>query len=290
MLKFRLITLISIIMALTASGMDKHKQAEKTGILLVSFGTSYTNAQVALDHIDLQVKEVFPGIEVRWAFTSIIVRNILKKRRRMIDSPAEALARMGADGFTKIAVQSLHVIPGEEFENLQKTVNAFNQIPKSSQKIVLGKPLLYRHGDIVETCTALQTILPAEREPTDAIVWMGHGTAHPSNIFYPGVQYYLWQQSPLLFLGTVEGYPGLDEIISGLKAKEVKTVWLQPFMSVAGDHAQNDMAGDKPDSWKSHLEAAGFMVKPVLKGLAEFDAIDAIWIRHLKEVVDELEK
>ena len=154
---------------------------------------------------------------------------------------------------------------------------------------MLGKPLLYHHEDIVETCEALYSIFPKERKSSDAIVLMGHGTAHQSNIYYPGVQYYLWQQSPLIFLGTVEGYPGLNEVILGLKEKKVKTIWLQPFMSVAGDHAQNDMAGDEPDSWKSQLEAAGFTVKPVLKGLAEFEDIDTIWIKHLKEIMNELE-
>lgn len=270
--------------------MDKTKQDEKTGILLVSFGTSYANAQSAFDHIDAQVKKTFPGVEVRWAFTSNIIRNILKKRGQTIDSPAEALARMGADGFTRIAVQSLHIIPGKEFEDLEKTVNSFNHIPGNAEKILLGKPLLYHHEDIVETCAALRSILPAGRISSDAVVLMGHGTAHASNIYYPGVQYYLWQQLPLLFLGTVEGYPGLKEIISELEERKVKTIWLMPFMSVAGDHVQNDMAGDEPDSWKSQLEAAGFTVNPILKGLAEYDAIDAIWINHLKEVVDELEK
>lgn len=119
---------------------------------------------------------------------------------------------------------------------------------------------------------------------------MGHGSAHQSTIYYPGVQHYLRQQSQLIFLGTVEGYPGLDEIIAELKEKMVKTIWLQPFMSVAGDHAQHDMAGAEPESWKSQPEADGFTVKPLLKGLAEFDPIDAIWIKHLKEVVNELEK
>ncbi len=288
-MKIKIIAIAIFLINLTASGMREHKQVEKTGILLVSFGTSYANAQSALDHIDVQIKEEFPGIEVRWAFTSNKIRNILKKRGRTIDSPAEALAKMGADGFAKIAVQSLHVIPGEEFENLVKTVSAFNHIPKNTQKIVLGKPLLYQHGDIVETCKALHTILPEERKSTDAVVLMGHGTSHQSNIYYPGLQYYLWQQSPLVFLGTVEGYPSLDEVILELKKQNTKTVWLQPFMSVAGDHAQNDMVGNEPDSWKSQLETAGFTVKPVLKGLAEFDAINAIWIKHLKATMNELE-
>ncbi len=287
-MKINLLIVLVLLFNLNTTGMNKTKQEEKTGILLVSFGTSYANAQTALDHIGEQVRKTFPGIEVRWAFTSNIIRNTLKTKGRSVDSPAEALAKMGADGFTKIAVQSLHVIPGEEFEDLQKTVAAFNHIPKNAQKVVLGKPLLYRHEDITETCAALRTILPADRAPGDAIVMMGHGTSHESNIYYPGLQYYLWQQSPLLFLGTVEGYPGLKEIIAELKAEKVKTVWLMPFMSVAGDHAQNDMAGDSPGSWKSQLKNAGFTVKPIIKGLGEYDAVDAIWINHLKEVIDEL--
>ncbi len=289
-MKINLILFVTLFVTLTATAMDKAKQEEKTGILLVSFGTSYADAQSALDRIDEQVKAAFPGVEVRWAFTSNIIRHILKDRGRAIESPAEALARMGADGFTQIAVQSLHVIPGEEYENLEKTVAAFNQVPKNARKIVLGKPLLFSHDDIAEACAAIETILPAERASRDAVVLMGHGTPHPSNIYYPGVQYYLWQRSPLLFLGTVEGYPALEEIIPKLKEQKVKTVWLMPFMSVAGDHAQNDMAGGEPGSWKSQLETAGFTVKPILKGLAEYQVIDAIWIKHLKEVVNELEK
>lgn len=262
---------------------------DKTGILLVSFGTSYPDAQVALDHVDREVKKTFPGIEIRWAFTSAIIRNKLKKQGRYVDSPAEALAKMGSEGFTRIAVQSLHIIPGEEYENLQKTVDAFNQIPKNARTIRLGKPLLYRHEDIAAVCDVLEAILPAERAPGDAVVLMGHGTSHLSNIYYPGVQYYLREKSPLYFLATVEGYPGLNELFPKLKEQQVKTVWLVPFLSVAGDHAQNDMAGDEPESWKSQLEAAGYTVKPVLKGLAEYDEMVNIWVNHLKEVLYEPE-
>ncbi len=283
-----IVTITLLFFCLATTVMAHTKQEKGTGILLVSFGSSYPTAQASFDHINELVKETFPGIEVRWAFTSNIIRKKLKERGQKIDSPAEALAKMGADGFTKIAVQSLHVIPGEEYKELLQTVEAFNLIPKNAKKIVLGKPLLYYHNDIKKACTAIQSILPAKIKASEAMVFMGHGTAHPSNIFYPGLQYYLWQQSPNIFIGTVEGYPGLKEVIAGLKAKKTKKVWLQPFMSVAGDHALNDMTGDDSDSWKSQLEAAGFDVHPILKGLGEFDAIDAIWIRHLEEIFNDL--
>jgi len=258
---------------------------EKTGILLVSFGTSYPEAQVALDHVGQKVKNAFPGIEVRWAFTSKIIRKKLEKQGRHVDSPAGALSKMGDEGFTKVAVQSLHVIPGKEYENLKKTVAAFCQIPKGIRSLKLGKPLLYDHEDIIEVCRQLETILPGECRPEDAVVFMGHGTSHHSNIYYPGLQYYLWQQSSRYFLVTVEGYPELKDLLPQLKEQKIRTIWLIPFMTVAGDHAHKDMTGDGPDSWKSQLEAAGYEVKPVMEGMAEYDQIIAVWINHLKEVL-----
>ena len=121
----------------------------------------------------------------------------------------------------KSLVQSLHIIPGEEFENLKKTVCSIQSNPKECKENRTGENrYLYHHEDIVEVCKALQSVFPAERKATDAVVLMGHGTSHESNIYYPGLQYYLWQQSPLIFLGTVEGYPGLEEIISMLKEKK----------------------------------------------------------------------
>ena len=293
-MKFSLIklTVVSLLLAgvVTNKSMAKNRiTSEKTGILLVSFGTSYPEAQGALDHIESQVGKAFPETEIHWAFTSKIIRKKLREKGHYVDSPAEALAKMGDEGFTKVAVQSLHVIPGEEYENLQKTVNAFKHIPKGVNSLALGKPLLYKHEDIAAVCRELEKTFPQGRGAKDAIVLMGHGTNHPSNIFYPGVQYYLWQQSPHYFLATVEGYPSLDDVLPKLKKQQMKTVWLIPFMSVAGDHARNDMAGEEPDSWKSVLEAEGYEVKIVMQGLAEYDELVNIWINHLKEALDELE-
>lgn len=280
---------LSIVLMLTVITESMAKtNTEKTGILLVSFGTSYAEAQVALDNIDEEVKKNFPEIEVRWAFTSNIIRRKLAKQGRHVDSPAEAIAKMGNDGFTKLAVQSLHIIPGVEYESLKKTVDAFNQIPKGVKQLALGKSLLYEHDNIKELCSKLERGFPTTRLD-DAIVLMGHGTFHQSNIYYPGVQYYLWQLSTRYFMGTVEGYPNLDDVLFSLKKQKIKRIWLMPFMSVAGDHARNDMAGDDADSWKSILEAEGYEVKPLLKGLAEQDDIVNIWINHLKDALYELE-
>jgi sirohydrochlorin cobaltochelatase len=291
MRKLRFIQLLLFfIMTINLNVMSQQKNQSKTGILLVTFGTSYANAQVALDHIDQKVKEAFPGMEVRWAFTSAIIRNKLKKQGKYIDSPAEALAKMGSEGFTSIAVQSLHVIPGKEFEDLKETVEAFRLIPKSTQSILLSKPLLYLSDDLKAVTETLDSILLANKKSNEAALWMGHGTHHPSDTYYAAMQYHLWQKSPLYFLATVEGCPALNEVLPKLKANKVKTVWLMPFMTVAGDHAQNDMTGNEPESWESQLKKAGVEVKVIMKGLAEYDQIVNIWINHLKETFNELEK
>ncbi len=287
-IKIIVISLMSIVSPQLLFSHPKD-EIQKTGILLVTFGTSYTNAQLAFDNIEEEVKKTFPGIEVRWAYTSNFIRKKLKKQGQDIDSPAEALARFAADGYTYIAVQSLHVIPGEEYENLRKTVDAFNQMPKNAELTMLCEPLLYHHEDMDMAAQAIKSIITANIEKDEAVVFMGHGTHHQSNVYYAGFQYYLNQYSKNWLLGTVEGYPELKEIIAELKAQKIKTVCLMPFMSVAGDHVQNDMAGNEEDSWKSQLESEGFNVNITLKGLAEYDEIVQIWIKHLQKVMKELE-
>lgn len=267
------------------SGKDLKK---KQGILLVTFGTSYADAQLAFENIEDRVEKAFPGVSIRWAYTSKMIRKKLAKSGQIIDSPAEALAKMGEDGFTDVAVQSLHIIPGEEYENLEKTVAAFNGMPKGTERVLLGKPLLFSHQDNENLASIIDDKFEDEVSKKTALVMMGHGTHHQANIYYPGFQYYLNQRSDRYFLGTVEGFPELSEVVKRFKDSSIKRVVLTPFMSVAGDHAQNDMAGDDSDSWKSILEKEGFKVKIVQKGLAEYDQVVDIWVEHLKEVYYKL--
>lgn len=264
------------------------KMEQKKGILLVTFGTSYPEARVAFDNIEQEVKVDFPNTEVRWAFTSKIIRKILKKRGEQIDSPTEALAKMGENGFTHVAVQSLHVIPGEEYENLKLTVEAFNKMPKGIQVCALGKPLLFSDSDNKKLAAFIHSEYSKKTTKQSAVIFMGHGTHHASNIYYPGFQYYLSQKSDHFFVGTVEGFPSLESIIPQLKQAGIKKAVLTPFMSVAGDHARNDMAGNENDSWKSVLKKEDFEVECILKGLAEYDKVVDIWVEHLKEVYNQL--
>ena len=261
----------------------------KKGILLVAFGTSVPEARIAFKNIDQKVKAAFPGWEVRWAYTSKIIRKKLAKEGQMLDAPAVALAKMQDDGFTHIAVQSLHTIPGEEYSDLSRTVAAFAHLPEGIEKIMLGRPLLYGYEDMVKAVDAMTADFPKERKKGEAMVLMGHGTPHAANVYYPGMQYYFWAKDPLVFVGTVEGSPSVEDVLAALKKQGVKKVWLMPFMAVAGDHARNDMAGPEEDSWKSILTKAGFECAAVLKGTAEFDNIAALWVDHLKIVVAHLD-
>lgn len=263
-----------------ASGDHGHRAEKKVGILLVAFGSSEASAQVSFDNIDKKVRATYPDIPVRWAYTSHIIRAKLAKQGKQLDSPAVALAKMQDEKFTHVAVQSLHTIGGEEYHDLRRTVGAFSQMG-GFEKIILGYPLMSTQEDMQRCVNAILKTIPNDRKAKEAIVLMGHGTPHPSNAFYAALMFQLQLKDPNIFVGTVEGYPGIDLITDLLKQKKIKKVYLMPFMSVAGDHAKNDMAGDEDDSWKSILSTAGFKCETILKGTAEYDDFIDIWVDHV---------
>jgi len=264
------------------AGGHGEKKPMKKGILLVAFGTSIPEAQVSFTNIEQKVKQAFPDVPIRWAYTSKIIRNKLAKEGKHLDSVAMALARMMDEDFTHVAVQSLHTIGGEEFHDLLRTVQAFRDMGGGFKRVPVGYPLLATEEDMVRVAEAMLGHIPKERKKEEAVVLMGHGTPHPSNAFYAALMFHFQQKDPNVLVGTVEGAPTIDDIKAMLVAKEIKRAYLMPFMSVAGDHAINDMAGDEEDSWKSILTQAGITCVPVIKGTAEYDDIVEIWVDHLK--------
>lgn len=286
----RLLPLILVLCLLSLPAWAGHTKeaAAKPGILLVTFGTSVAGADSGYGQVEKLVREAFPGVEVRWAYTSRIIRHKLAKSGKVLDSPAQALARMGDEGFTAVAVQSLHMIPGEEFDDVKAVARAMAGLPECPARVVVGGPLLVTSADVAQAARAMLDSLPRERAKDDAVLFMGHGTPHPANAFYAAMQLEFWKTDPNTFIATVEGSPTLDEVLARLKAKGLKKAYLVPFMSVAGDHAMNDMAGDEPDSWKSILTKAGIACVPVLKGAAQIDAVDRIWLEHLRQAMGEL--
>jgi len=257
-----------------------------TAILLVAFGSSVPEARDSLRRIEGKTREAFPGTELRWAYTSNVLRQKLAQEGLDMPSVDEALEALLKAGFSRVAVQSLHIVPGEEFH---KTVIAVGANKAKFERLALGQPLMASPQDLERLAEVLPTCLPAERQASETVLFMGHGTRHPAGVFYPALQYYLVRKHKNVFLATVEGAPSLDDALPMLKSAGSTTVWLAPLMSVAGDHAQNDMAGAKDDSWVNVLARAGLKAKPVMRGLAQCDRIVDIWIEHLREALNSMD-
>lgn len=288
----RVIALAILCLGLAAPGQageDKKPAATKRGILLVAFGTSVPEAVTAIDSLKSQAEAAFPGVPVRMAYSSKIIRDKIAGEGRVKRAPAQALADMAAEGFTEVAVQSLHAIPGKEFHDIAATARAMEGLPKGIRKISLGLPLLSTPHDIKAAAGAIVASLPKHGRG-EAFVLMGHGTEHPANAVYAALQLALWRLDGSVFIATVEDTPGIDEIIPDLKRLGARTVHLVPLMSVAGDHARNDMAGPEADSWASKLKAAGFVPKADLTGLGSRPAVSRLWIEHLKDAVKGLDE
>ncbi len=254
----------------------------KKGILVVSFGTSYkATREKCIDNIENRIKNSFSEYIVRRAFTSNIIIKKLKEIDDIeIDKPYEALMKMIDEGIKDIIVQPLHVIPGFEYSKIEKSVSRANHIDGVS--IRLGMPLLNNIESYDEMIEAVEFQFP-ELNDDEGIVLMGHGTEHFANAAYSLLQRRINEKRNNVYIATVEGYPELEDIISELKLK-CKKLFLIPLMIVAGDHAQNDMAGDEKDSWKSILESEGISVECMLNGLGENEKVANIFINRIKEI------
>jgi sirohydrochlorin cobaltochelatase len=267
------------------SELKNKKPKSRKGILVVSFGTTYEETRKnTIEAIEERIAEIFNDYEIRSAFTSSIIRRILKKRDSIIAlSPEEALQKMYDDGFTEIIVQSLHLLPGEEYhEKIIKTVKAYEGVFK---KIVVGRPVLSIDKDYDAVIDAIKKQVPPLEE-NQSVVLMGHGSHHPANACYSFLQLKLIDEIPNVFIGNVEGYPTLEDILPKLTRNGIEEIILMPFMLVAGVHARTDMAGDGDDSWKNILQKKGFTVKTYTKGLGENLAFQDIYIRHIKDSIN----
>jgi len=268
-----------------ASTSDDSTNVVKKGILVTCFGTSYTDTrEVCIESVVKDIDKAFPDYEVRLAFTAqFIIDKVAKRDNIKFDNPEEALTKMKEEGFTEVIVQPLHIIPGAEYSDLKDVVEEFND--GSFKKLALGEPVLAGIEDYRIAVDALKTQLP-ETSEKETVVVMGHGTEHYANACYPCLQSVINDKGLNVIVGTVEGYPSLDDVIVKLKKQKIKEVTLMPFMVVAGDHAQNDMAGDEKDSWKSILKKEGFIVNTYMHGLGENQAFHEIYINHVQKAIE----
>ena len=288
-----IIAVLSMSMLLTGCGEKKDsgnaKASSDKEILIVSFGTSYSNSRhVTIGAIEDAIREAYPDYQVRRAFTAQIIIDKLKKEENIeIDNVKQALDRAVANGVKTLIVQPTHLMNGLEYNDLKKELDKYKD---KFDKIALGEPLLTSDEDFKQVIAAITNDTKEYLDGETAICFMGHGTEADSNKVYATLQEKLKAAGYNdYFVGTVEAKPSVDDLIAQVKESgKYKRVILQPLMVVAGDHANNDMAGDGEDSWVSKFKAAGFEVKPVLRGLGQNYDIQKIYLEHLKAAIDSL--
>lgn len=254
----------------------------KKALLVVSFGTSYpVTLEKNIGAIEYTLAAAFPDREFRRAFTSgVIRRKLLRRDRIKVDGVVEALEELWLEGYEDVLVQPTHMINGEETARLMAEINLYST---QFRCLRVGTPLLTAQSDYEALADAMMSEMP-ELAYNEALVLMGHGTSHYANPAYPAMEYVLHAKGyHNVFVGTVEGYPTIEEVIHRLDEHlNARRVYLAPMMVVAGDHASNDMMGDSPESWKNQLLAHHYIPVPIMKGLGEYPAVRQIFVEHAK--------
>lgn len=266
----------------------------KDAIVVMSFGTTFKDTRAkTIDATVAKIQAAHPDTKVMITYTSHIIRDrVLEKEGVRIPTPEEALEQLKAEGYSRIALTSLQIFPGVEYD-YQKAV--YNIYKNDFKKMTLGTSINYWMGqegqrdDLVEFVNALKTQFPKQGKE-DAILLLAHGTPHPSNAYYTVIQDRINKAGlKNVFIYTVEGWPSLEDVIPQLKANGIKHVTLMPMMMVAGDHASNDMAGDEPDSHKNILLGEGFKVDTYIHGLGENEAVRNMFVERANEAWDYLQ-
>ena len=276
-------------------------------LLVVSFGTSFNNSRAAdIGGIEKALQEAYPDWSVRRAFTAqIILNHVLARDGEKIDNVEQALERAAANGVKQLVIQPTHLMHGAEYDELTKTVEDFSSMFES---VKIAEPLLGAVGaDAAEINADKEAVakavteaavseagydsLDAAKEDGTAFVFLGHGTSHTAKVTYDQMQAQMEQLGyENAFIGTVEGEPedtAREAVIEKVKAAGYTKVVLRPLMVVAGDHANNDMAGEDEDSWLSMFKAAGFeKVDTQIAGMGSIPAVQQIYVEHAGAVVN----
>nr|WP_294530075.1 sirohydrochlorin cobaltochelatase [uncultured Blautia sp.] len=297
-----------------ASQDDPRNQDEigENELLVVSFGTSFNDSRAQdIKGIEDALQEAYPDWSVRRAFTAqIIINHVQARDDEHIDNMQQALDRAVANGVKNLVVQPTHLMHGAEYDEMVEVIDEYKD---NFESVAIAEPML---GEVGEDATVINDdkaavakaitdeavkiagydSMEAAAEDGTAFVFMGHGTSHTANVTYDQMQ---TQMENLgftnAFIGTVEGEPedtACDVVIDKVKEAGFKKVILRPLMVVAGDHANNDMAGDDDDSWKSMFEASGEFdsVDCQIEGLGRVEAVEQLYVEHTKAAIDSLAK
>ena len=295
-----------------ASKDDPRNQDEigENELLVVSFGTSFNDSRAEdVKGIEDALAKAYPDWSVRRAFTAqIIINHVEARDGEAIDNMQQALDRAVENGVKNLVVQPTHLMHGAEYDEMTEAINGYKD---KFESVAIAEPMLGEVGDDASVINddkkaVAQAItdeackeagfdsMDAASEAGTAFVFMGHGTSHTANVTYDQMQ---TQMEDLgfknAFIGTVEGKPedtACDKVIEKVKEAGYKNVVLRPLMVVAGDHANNDMAGDDEDSWKSQFVASGNFenVDCQIEGLGRVEAVEQLYVDHTKAAIDSL--
>ena len=293
------------------ASLDDARNQDEIGeneLLVVSFGTSFNDSRVAdIKGIEDALQAAYPDWSVRRAFTAqIIINHIQARDGEKIDNMTQALDRAVANGVKNLVVQPTHLMHGAEYDEMCEAIEAYKD---QFESVSIAEPMLGEVGSDATvinadkeavakaiTATAVSEAgfesLEAAKDAGTAFVFMGHGTAHVAKVTYSQMQTQMQNLGyENFFIGTVEGEPeetSAEAVIEAVKAAGYTNVVLRPLMVVAGDHANNDMAGSDDDSWKTVFEAAGFTVDCQISGLGEIADVQALYVAHTKAAIEAL--
>ncbi|MBO6094004.1 MAG: sirohydrochlorin cobaltochelatase [Oscillospiraceae bacterium] len=273
------------------ASLDNPRNADgigETELLVVSFGTSFNDSRrLTIGAVEAALEEAFPAWSVRRGFTSqIIIDHVFARDGEVIDNVTQALDRAIDNGVKTLVVQPTHLMNGFEYTDLVDEIATYAD---AFEAIAVGEPLLTSDEDFAAVADAIVKATAEYDDGETAICFMGHGTEADSNAVYSGMQSVLDEKGCAnYFVGTVEATPSVEDVLALVQAGNYKKVVLRPLMIVAGDHANNDMAGDEDDSWKSIFESAGFEVTCVVEGLGQLEEVQNLFVQHAQAAVDSL--
>ena len=273
------------------ASLDNIRNEDNIGdneLLVLSFGTSFNDSRrLTIGAIESALDEAFPEYSVRRGFTANIIIDHVERRDGIhIDDINEALTRAVDNGVKNLVIQPTHLMNGIEYNEIVDTVAGYSD---AFEKVVFGEPLLTSDDDFKRVENAIVDWTKEYDDGKTAICFMGHGTEAESNGVYAKMQELLTADGhENYFVGTVEAEPSLEDVMAKVKAGDYEKVILEPLMVVAGDHANNDMAGDEEDSWKSAFEAEGYEVECLLRGLGENEEIRELYVEHAQKAIDSI--
>lgn len=259
----------------------------KKAVLVVSFGTSYNESrEKTINAVENTIANAFADYDQKRAFTSqTIIDKLATRDNEQIDNVEQAMQKLVDEGYGTVVIQPTHVMNGKEYDEMKELTAPYED---KFVSIKYGKPLLTSSEDYETLINAIVAETPQIADKETAVVFMGHGTEHFANATYSALDYRFKAMGyDNVFIGTVEGYPDIDKVKADLSSYNPKKVVLLPLMIVAGDHANNDMAGDEEDSWKTQLKKEGYEVECIVKGLGEYKGIQEMFAQHCNAALNE---